>query len=167
MQLNMQKMISSTKGYRAARMRVRLLVWPIATLLLGMVVSAGAAYWAHILVQGEAQERFSQQVERLETDIQGRFSQSLDGLRGLTGLYNAATVWNRRSFNDFWTETQFDREYPGVRSFAFLQPIKRVDIAKFEAAERKDGAPDFSVKAKGDNPTLFGHAKPGLVFPGD
>ncbi len=135
--------------------RLRSSVWPIAALVVGVTLSAFAAYWTHIQVQSEAQERFSQQVDRLEIDIRERFKQPLDGLRGLTGLYNASTVWNRRVFTDFWVDTQFDQEYPGVRSFAFLQPVKRADIAAFEATERKDGASDFRVQSKGDDPTLF------------
>jgi PAS domain S-box-containing protein len=135
--------------------RLRSSVWPLTSLVIGFLVAAGSAYWTHIHVQSEAQERFSQQVDRLESDIQERFKQPLDGLRGLTGLYNATAVLNRRTFSDFWADAQFNQDFPGVRSFVFLHPLKRSDIAAFEAAERKDGAPDFTVKSKGNDPMLF------------
>ena len=129
--------------------------WPLVTAVFGILASVGASYWTYSKVQADAQVRFENLVTRLETDVRIQFEQPLDGLNGMAGLFHAVPTMNRRTFQSYWTGRDFSQEFPGVRSVGAMQRVLRTDLTQFEAAQRRDGQPDFTIKTRGDHPQMY------------
>ena len=123
---------------------------PAIVLLLGMVVSLVGSRWLHLDIQDEAEVRFQRHVERVAEHTVRQFHQPLYGLRGAAGVYAASPLVDRAGFRAYVESRDLPTEFPGVRGFGFIQLVQRQALARFVAAERADGAPDFVLRQLND-----------------
>lgn len=129
--------------------------WTALTAVVGILASSGATYWTYAQVQSDGKLRFENLVTRLEADVRAQFAQPLDGLNGMAGFFQATPTMNRRFFQSFWEGRDFSQEFPGVRSMGVLQRVPRTELAQFEAAQRREGVPDFTIKTQGAQPQMY------------
>jgi PAS domain S-box-containing protein len=123
--------------------------------LAGLALSLALGYGQRQTIWADANLRFERQLELVESDIDGRINQTVYGLRGAAGLYAANQVVERAAFRAYVASRDLPREFPGVRGFGFIERVLREDLARFEATERLDGAPDFKVLTEGQAPDLY------------
>ncbi len=117
-----------------------------AFLLLGLCTAAGSAAWWQHKIERDAEILFQHSVERVSADIVQRFRQPVYGLNGAKGLFAAQKNVQRTEFRAYVESRDLAREFPGVRGFGFLQRVGRPELARFLAAERADGAPQFALR---------------------
>ena len=139
----------------ASRVAAGSRTWPLVVAAVGMLATGVASYLTYSRVQTEAHERFTGLVTRLESDVRVQFALPLEGINGMAGFFNAVPTMNRKAFELYWAGRDFSREFPGVHSMGAVQPVPRADLAKFETAQRRDGAPDFKVKTQGNHPQMY------------
>ncbi|OYU32981.1 MAG: hybrid sensor histidine kinase/response regulator [Comamonadaceae bacterium PBBC2] len=133
----------------------RTLLWPVIILFIGSALSVLATLYVQRVVQQDAQARFAAQVDRIQSEIEESFERPQHALNGLVGFYNATRSVGRKEFDAYWEFRNIDREFPGVRSFGFIQPVLRENLAAFVAAASADGLSEYKVRTQGDDPELF------------
>ncbi|HQC87309.1 MAG TPA: CHASE domain-containing protein, partial [Rhodoferax sp.] len=122
------------------------LLWALLAFSAGM---AGFAYQAQTTdkaVHDDAWKRFQANVDRVEADVLGKFEGLLPPLRGARGALVSSEYLSRSEFRKFMQSRDIDQEFPGVRGLGIIDRIPRTGLNAFVAAQRKDGAPDFTVK---------------------
>ncbi|WP_416763413.1 CHASE domain-containing protein [Roseateles sp. So40a] len=128
----------------------------LLVLLAGLVMTLSAMLWNRNRVVSEAHRLLDAQAERLERDIVQRFIQPVYGLKGARGAIAALHGRvDRQAFRAYVQSRDLPREFPGVRGFGFVPRVMRTELSAFVAAERADGAPQFSVRG-------MSHAAPDL-----
>ena len=131
------------------------LLWALLAFSAGM---AGFAYQAQTTdkaVHDDAWNRFQANVDRVEADVLGKFEGLLPPLRGARGALVSSEYLSRSEFRKFMQSRDIDQEFPGVRGLGIIDRIPRAGLNAFVAAQRKDGAPDFTVKTSGTASDLF------------
>jgi PAS domain S-box-containing protein len=123
---------------------------PLAVLLLGIGLSAAAAWWLVGQIHAKAEADFQRSSERLSNELLRRFQLPIYGLKGARGLYAADPSVERAEFKAYVDSRDLHAEFPGVRGLGFIQRIQRAELAGFEAKERADGAQQFAVRQLAD-----------------
>ncbi|WP_431102840.1 CHASE domain-containing protein [Roseateles noduli] len=132
-------------------------VGALLVLLAGLVLTLSAMLWNRNRVVAEGHRVLEAQIERLQRDVVQRFMQPVYGLKGARGTIAALHGrLDRHAFRAYVQSRDLAREFPGVRGFGFVPRVMRADLPAFIAAERADGAPQFSVRGFSDAaPDLF------------
>ncbi len=154
--------IPRSAGARPARdaagdLPMTAVVAALLVLLAGLAMTLSAMLWNRNRVVSEAHRLLDAQADRLERDIVQRFIQPVYGLKGARGAIAALRGRvDRAAFRAYVQSRDLPREFPGVRGFGFVPRVLRTDLPAFIAAERADGAPQFSVRGRSDAaPDLF------------
>ncbi|MBI3349857.1 MAG: PAS domain S-box protein [Burkholderiales bacterium] len=139
-------------------MMIHTTAWVAAAMALsvGLALTGSVVIWQQQSQRHDAQVLLDHQLERLEVDIVKRFSLAAYGLKGARGALAAMHGrFDRSAFAAYVDSRDLPREFPGVRGFGFVQPVRREDLAAFESAQRRDDAPDFKVSGEGQDPQLY------------
>ena len=121
--------------------------YPLLLLLAGMLLAALAAYSQYKQIDTNAKREFERLAMRTDIEISARMEKAVHALRGTRGLYAAANKEvKREEFRRFVLSRDLKHEFPGVRGFGYIQRVNNANMAAFIAAERHDGAPDFSIR---------------------
>ena len=118
---------------------------PALVFVAGLLMAAVSAWWQEQQILSGAASEFQRGAERVTGEIARRFNLPVYGLNGARGAFMAAGGMKRAQFKDYVDSRDLPREFSGVRGFGFIQPVARADLDSFIAAERADGAPQFSV----------------------
>ena len=131
---------------------------PTLLLLAGLVLSAIAAHFEFRQLDKSSEAEFERLSTRTEVEINARMEKTVHVLRSVRGLYAAVErSVSRDEFRRFVLSRDIENEFPGVLGFGFVQRVALADLPAFVAAQRADGAPDFSVQRLTDksNTDLF------------
>ena len=131
---------------------------PTLLLLAGLVLSAIAAHFEFRQIDKSSEVEFERLSARTEVEINARMEKTVHVLRSVRGLYAAVErSVSRDEFRRFVLSRDIENEFPGVLGFGFVQRVALADLPAFVAAQRADGAPDFSVQRLTDksNTDLF------------
>jgi PAS domain S-box-containing protein len=138
---------------------VRGLGWAVAMTAaaqaLGLLLTAAAVMWQQRQLETAGRAQFERGVERVVAEVQRRLAQPLYGLMGARGMYAAGRAIDRNGFRAYVTSRNLASEFPGIQGFGFIERVRRGDLARFVAAARSDGTPDFAVRSRGDAAELF------------
>jgi len=126
-----------------------------ATLLIGLLVTAGFVIDSQMTIKRESRERFLHLSERVAINAQKQINLCIYGLKGARGVYAASKSVERKEFKAYVESCDLSIDFPGTRGVGFIKRVLRQDIDAFVAAERADDAPDFSVRTSGNAPDLF------------
>ncbi|MEO7106723.1 MAG: CHASE domain-containing protein [Rhodoferax sp.] len=123
--------------------------------LLGLAATVALVLWLKHDLDRDAKMLFDRGTERIESEVQRRFNQSLQGLKGARGAYATSSTLSRGQFRAYVEARDLTNELPGIRGFGFIARVPRVGLDAFVAAERADGAPNFNVQSRGTAADLF------------
>jgi len=140
---------SKTASYRRA------LAVAGVTQVAGLALTGGLLVWQKSALDQELRRQFERRTEAVEAEIQRRFGMPLEGLRGIKALYAATQDVTRTEFRAWVQARDLAKEFPGIRGFGLIEPVKRSELAQFERQQRADQSPDFSVRSQGNSPDLF------------
>lgn len=124
-------------------------------LALGLCATAAAWLWQQEDARIRASARFEQQAERIEANVKHHLNLPFIGLKGAAGVYAASVSVESAEFRAFVESSNVGLDYPGIWGFGFVERVRNRDVDAFVAARRRDGSPDFSVKARGTGADLF------------
>ena len=126
-----------------------------AAQLIGLGLTAAGVAWQQRSLDAAARTKFDRGVERIEAEIQRRFTQPLYGLRGARGMYAGGAMIDAAAFRAYVESRDMVREFPGVRGFGFIQRVMRDDLDAFSANVRAHDSAEFAVRSSGDAPDLY------------
>jgi CHASE1-domain containing sensor protein len=130
---------------------------PAAVFLLGLCLSAFAAWQVQRNIDTQARTDFERNAERVAEEVGRRIRQPVYGLKGAIGLYAASASVNRAALGAYVASRDLPKEFPGVRGFGFVQRVEDADLRAFELAARADGAPGFRVRSMDGGVPDTGH----------
>jgi PAS domain S-box-containing protein len=135
----------------------RLHLISLSVLLLGLQLTAAAVYQLDLRIMTEASARYDRLHERLLSEIQRRFTLPVYGLRGAAGSIIATgnAMLNPQSFRSYVASRDLKTEFPGVRGFGFIQPVRRTSLPGFLAREAQALHAAFPLKHPGDTDPLY------------
>ena len=130
-----------------ASLRVRLeAALPVLLFLLVCGLFGGAALWRQHDFQTEAQAQVDLGSARISADVSRRLGQAVYGLNGIRGVFAVNESVHRTAFHNYVASRDLPHEFPGVQGFGFIQRVMRANLGVFVAAERADGAPEFTLR---------------------
>ena len=130
----------------------------LAMLVAGLSLTAASVYFTHQGTQDTALRTFSQYGDRIEAAVQTQFRQPLYGIRGAIGAQASTGIFSemkRANFHAYVASRDIASEFPGTRGFGYIERVMRHDMARFEASQKADEAPFFTVKTGGTAPDLY------------
>ncbi|MBA2628106.1 MAG: PAS domain S-box protein, partial [Gemmatimonadales bacterium] len=107
--------------------------------------TAAVTWYAYRSATHEARERFDGTVQGVRHAITSRLNNHLLLLRGAAGLFASSDSVTHRDFRDFVATFDVRRMYPGVQGIGYVAMLERGSEARFIAAERAHGFPDFTI----------------------
>jgi CHASE1-domain containing sensor protein len=113
--------------------------------LLGLVLSALAAWQVHRSIEAAAQAEFDRKAGYVQQEVARRLRMPLYGLRGALGTFAASERITRPEFEAYVQARDLTVEFPGVRGFGFIKRVPAAQEAGFVQATRADGAPWFEI----------------------
>ncbi|MBL8630313.1 MAG: CHASE domain-containing protein, partial [Rhodospirillaceae bacterium] len=115
---------------------------------VGLGLTAVAVVQLESLNENAARERLRDATERAAATVLNRFRLYQFGLRGVRGavLVGGGAAVTRASFHNYSLTRDLKQEFPGARGFGFVRRVPQKDEAKFLAAARADGVPDFAIR---------------------
>jgi PAS domain S-box-containing protein len=131
------------------------MVLTATTQIMGLLLTAGGVWWQSRNLDALSQSRFTQAVDRINTEVARRLSQSVYGLKGARGAIAATPEFTRQEFHAYVASRDLPTEFPGIRGFGFIQRVQRSELARFVAAAHADGAPGFKVRSSGSANDLY------------
>jgi two-component system, sensor histidine kinase and response regulator len=118
----------------------------LSVFVFGLGLSASGGISLERSVDSQAQMEFERGVARVRDEVEQRFKNTTDGLKGAKGLFVSHGQVRRQEFRAYMAALDIEREFPGVRGFGFIQRVPRSDTDRFVAAERADAAPQFAIR---------------------
>jgi len=121
---------------------------PLALLLLGVLLSAVAA-WQQSLSNGRVhQEALRQAAELMAVELNAVMERFERGLRGARGAVLAVGLerLDRSAFQRYVAARDLSQEFPGARGFGFIRRVNAADSASYTAAAAADGWRSFQIR---------------------
>lgn len=119
--------------------------------LLGLCLSVAVGLWQKSDYEQRAEAEFLHRSARIAAEVERRLQLPIYGLNGLRGAIAAQQkILSRAEFRAYVGALDLPKEFPGVRGLGFIARVQRADLGAFVAAERADGAPQFSIRTRGD-----------------
>ncbi|WP_210543440.1 PAS domain S-box protein [Rhodoferax sp. PAMC 29310] len=128
------------------------LLWGICALVIGLLLTVSAYNTNRTRIEAAAKNTFNADFDRIQASMAEQFQQPLLGLRAAIGLQGSM---RRENFRAYVAARDMNSEFPGVRGFGYVERVLRSDLQKFEAAERADQAPNFTVKTEGSDEEMY------------
>jgi signal transduction histidine kinase len=141
---------------RRARRRVAVGL-PLLILLAGVVCSVALAIHWECTVAARDRADFDAAVHDSSVALGSELKRTEDALRGVDGLFGASHGITRSEFRRYVRALDMPARYPSIRGIAYVSAVPTRSLAQFIAAQRRGGAPRFTVRlAPGSDPNLAG-----------
>ncbi|SMC20356.1 PAS domain S-box-containing protein [Andreprevotia lacus DSM 23236] len=120
----------------------------LATLLIGLLISAGIAGLRMRSNEAEIQQAATEQAGVLLDQISQRLTVYQYGLRGARGavISTGEQALTRETFARYSRTRDVELEFPGARGFGFIRRVAPDQVDAFLRAARADGMPDFAIR---------------------
>ena len=125
-------------------MRNRVLL-PYAILLLGFCFTLLVYHYFYKLAYEQDLLRFNSSVQELQDQVRLRIATSTALLRAGTGLFAASDFVDAREFENFVTEIELDKNYPGVEGIGYSVRFAPEEKAQVIAGMRRQGFTTFEI----------------------
>src|SRR5215217_138317 len=125
-------------------MRNRVLL-PYLILLLGFCFTLLVYYYFYILTYEQDLLRFRSSVQEVQDQVRLRIATSTALLRAGTGLFAASDFVDAREFENFVTEIELEKNYPGVEGIGYSVRFAPEDKAQVVAGMKRQGFTNFKI----------------------
>ena len=145
-------MLKKKSALETIRRKSSILRWPLAMLIIGVVLAIAQYVLLAQHQQSEELSEFQAMVDRLPKQISERFEVYEYGLlsaRGALVAAGGAQGITRSKFHEFSEALNFQDNFKGARGYAFVRRVARSDESAFVMAARADERPEFSIRELG------------------
>lgn len=110
--------------------------------------------------KAEATQKFNTSVQEIKDTTSFRLQAYIDALHGFRGFFKASDFVAQEDFKNYFDSLELGRNYPGLRSVAYIAAVKEENLNSFITMMRQngvtglDGLP-FSIKSKTTEPLHF------------
>jgi PAS domain S-box-containing protein len=131
----------------------------LGLLIIGVLVLIQAATygaWGQATARNkmEAQTAFETHARAIESALQDRFTNYVNLLHGVQGLFIASNNVNQGEFEAYYNSANVAQNYPGLRSLSFISKVSSSQLPAFTQSIRSDkslhpnGNPTFTITSR-------------------
>jgi len=120
---------------------------PVATLMVGVAVAAGAFVVERRALNHLDDVRFDQLIQTASDRVRERMGIYTNALRAGASMYQASERVTRNEWRQFATSMGLMERYPGIRGLGVVVPVTPEHLEEFLVWERFDGAPNLQLKS--------------------
>jgi len=125
----------------------RVFIWVACALVVGISLSAGAAWRQEQVNSRVVQQAVNEAAQRTARDVGSAIQLYQYGLRSTRGVVlTSGANLSREVFRRYSESRDFASEFPGALGFGVIRRIPQTEERQFEAEARRDGWPEFSVR---------------------
>ncbi|WP_427913136.1 CHASE domain-containing protein [Ramlibacter sp. MMS24-I3-19] len=129
---------------------------PLAVLLLGVLLTAGAIWGWMSALDAQERGRFTREAETLQSLIDRHMTQVANSLGDIAAMHAVTGRLDASDLRLYWARRGLGGDDSGLRGFGVIEHLRRDQVAAFEASQRRAGVPAFAVRARAnDAPDLF------------
>ena len=129
---------------------------PVATLMVGVAVAAGAFVVERRDLNHLDDVRFDQLIQTASDRVRERMVVYTNALRAGASMFQASERVTRNEWRQFATSMGLMERYPGVRGLGVVVPVAPQRLEEFLVWERFDGAPNLQLKSYPEAATTRG-----------
>jgi PAS domain S-box-containing protein len=129
----------------ARPLRPRLAASPYWVLLLGLLATAAATWYAGTTAATKDRLRLSHAAEQTRDTIEDRLQRYIALLRAGAGLFAAAGDVSRPQFRSYVERLELQERYPGIQGIGFSLRVQAGELGAAMTQIRQGGAPDFRI----------------------
>ncbi|MBI4984997.1 MAG: CHASE domain-containing protein, partial [Rhodocyclales bacterium] len=123
-----------------------------AVLVLSLLATIVATWFAYRAVTERAVERFSFHARNIEAEIGRRMNHYELALRGGVGLFAASESVERSQWQRYVAALDLQRQFPGILGIGYAQAVAGTGLAGHLRATRAKGLPDYRLYPPGERP---------------
>jgi PAS domain S-box-containing protein len=125
----------------------------LATLLVGLAVTAVMAHRQKLDADEEAKREFNFVCNEVELRVQGRLREHEQILRSGAGFFADDDGVTREEWHEYAERQKLGQKLPGIQGLGFAKHVPRERLAELGQSVRAEGFPDFQVWPEGDRET--------------
>lgn len=130
-------------------------VAPYYLLIIGLCITAIAAFYIHNDVAKEESRRFREISNQVQGRIRNRLERYEDTLTHTRSFFNASDYVSRREFHDFFKNMNLLDRYPGFQAIGYIERIRKADLNAHISGRRRSGFPKYVVWPTYPRPEYF------------
>ena len=132
---------------------------PYFVLLLGLLITAFAAFYVWRTAKTQDLIRFGTTTQELTTYVRGRPRLYIEVLRAGTGLFAISPTTSASQFHNFVERLELKHQYPGAQGLGYIARVKRDQKDSFISQTRIRNHSDFKIWPERDraeyNPVVY------------
>lgn len=131
--------------------RIRVDIW-LPLLVLTVSLAATAYSWRREERNAERvlQSDFDFHVREAVSLIQQRMDAYRQVLHGAGGLFVSSAQTDDKGFRDYVAALHLEQSHPGIQGISFVGIVPSDQKARFVAARRREGMPDYTIQPEGE-----------------
>ncbi len=130
------------------------LAWPVAVVVIGLLVTAMGGWLVHDQEAGTDEVRFRRLSERVSSTVSARLEGIEQALHGAQGLFAASESVTRGGWA-VYARSMEPSLRRGVLGFGYVERVRRADLPAFLTKMRVGGAPEFDVHPSSGRDELY------------
>jgi signal transduction histidine kinase len=112
-------------------------------LLISLLLTAVAWYYARQNVEQQAEVRFDETVRATQAAIDRRIFTYLDSMFGARGLFYASGSVNRQEWNDYVEGIEPAKRFEGLQTLSYAEYVTSEERKTFEQRAKEEGLPEL------------------------
>jgi signal transduction histidine kinase len=128
-----------------------------AVLLISLLLTAVAWYYARQNVEQQAEVRFDETVRATQAAIDSRIFTYLDSMYGAGGLFYASETVARQEWNDYVEGIEPASRFEGLQALSYAEYVTPEEREAFEQRAKEEGLPKLrpDLNPGGERPAYF------------
>jgi signal transduction histidine kinase len=128
-----------------------------AVLLVSLLLTAVAWYYARQDVEQQAEVRFDETVRATQAAIDRRIFAYLDSMYGAGGLFYASEAVDRQEWNDYVEGIEPASRFEGLQALSYAEYVTPEERVAFEQRAKEEGLPKLrpDLSPGGERPAFF------------
>jgi PAS domain S-box-containing protein len=128
---------------------------PSLVALVGAFATGAAVVATQQGAATQAEALFAREADALESEIRRRLQRARDGLESLRAGWAISGRLETPDLQRYLARRDFAQDYPGLRGLGINEPVRRAEVAAFEARQRAAGHPQFRVRSTTADDQLY------------
>lgn len=118
-------------------------------LCVGLILTISAWFFSTLIVNENAQHRFTVRSEEIAKAIEARMKVYEGLLWGGVAFFHAADQVDRDMWKKYVKRLELDKSWPGIQGLGFSTPVSPEDRSAHIQALRDEGFPDYTIRPEG------------------
>ena len=148
----MNTSIKSNFQFLFSRTTSKIALKALYILILGLVLTGTATYYAHKKVKSDLKQNFDLNCNEIKIKTANRLRACAQLLETGSALFAASDSVTRLGWKTFCERSKYEKYLPGIQGIGFSIIIHKNQLERHIQKIRNEGFPDYLIKPVGDRP---------------